>query len=309
MRKNRMLCLGAIALALMVILGACRSGGEQQTGTQGEGEEKPTIVVGVSGAFAENQIVAEMYAQILEDAGFKVERQLDIDSREISQPSLEKGEIHVKPEYLASLLLYYKKDATETTDPEKISEELSPLLEDKGIELLDFSAAVDTNGLVVRKATADEHKLVKTSDLAPVAKDLVLGGPPECPTRPFCIPGLKETYGLEFKEFKPLDVGGPLTVTALEGDQIDVAVLFTSSGVIPKKNFVLLEDDKNLQAADNIVPVVNAEVLTDEVRTLLNKVSEALTTENITALNARVEVDKEDPAAVAKEFLTDEDLI
>lgn len=307
MRKNRMLFLGAIALALMVLLAACQSGGEQQTGT--EGEEKPTIVVGVSGAFAENQIVAEMYAQILEDAGFKVERQLDIDSREISQPSLEKGEIHVKPEYLATLLLYYKKDAKETRDPEKISEELAPLLKDKGIELLEFSSALDTNGLVVTKATADKHKLVKTSDLAPIAKDLVLGGPPECPTRPFCIPGLKETYGLEFKEFKALDVGGPLTVTALEGDQIDVAILFTSSGVIAKKNFVLLEDDKNLQASDNIVPVVNAEVLTDEIRTLLNKVSEALTTENITALNARVEVDKEDPAAVAKEFLTDEDLI
>ena len=307
MRRNRMLFLGAIALALMVLLGACRSGGEQQTGTQGE--EKPTIVVGVSGAFAENQIVAEMYAQILEDAGFKVERQLDIDSREISQPSLEKGEIHVKPEYLATLLLYYKKDATETTDPEKVADELNPLLEEKGVELLDFSAAVDTNGLVVTKATADEHKLVKTSDLAPVANDLVLGGPPECPTRPFCIPGLKETYGLEFKEFKPLDVGGPLTVTALEGGQIDVGVLFTTSGVIAKKNFVLLEDDKNLQAADNIVPVVNAEVLTDEIRTLLNKVSEALTTENITALNARVEVDKEDPGDVAKDFLTDEDLI
>lgn len=299
--------LGAIALAFLLLLGACQSGGGQQTGT--EDEEKGTIIVGVSGAFAENQIVAEMYAQILEDAGYTVERQLSIDSREISQVALEKGEIQVKPEYLATMLLYYQKDATETGDADKVADALKPLLEDKGIELLNFSAAVDTNALVVTKATADKNKLEKTSDLAPVAKDLVFGGPPECPQRPFCIPGLKATYGIEFKEFKPLDVGGPLTVTALENGEIDVALLFSSSGVIAKKGFVLLEDDKQLQAADNIVPVVHKDVATDEVRDLLNKVSEALTTENITELNARVEVDKEDPAAVAKDFLEEENLI
>lgn len=307
MRKSRMLFLGAIATAFLLLLGGCRSGGEQQTRT--EREEKGTIIVGVSGAFAENEIVAEMYAQILEKAGYTVERQLSIDSREISQPALEKGEIQVKPEYLATLLVYYNKEAKETSDADKVADELRPLLDDKGIELLNFSPAIDTNALVVTKATADKNKLEKTSDLATIAKDFVFGGPPECPQRPHCIPGLKATYGLEFKEFKPLDVGGPLTVTALENGEIDVALLFSSSGVIAKKGFVVLEDDKQLQAADNLVPVVHKDVANDEVRDLLNKVSAALTTESITALNARVEVDKEDPAAVAKDFLEEENLI
>ncbi|MBW3588688.1 MAG: ABC transporter substrate-binding protein [Actinobacteria bacterium] len=306
MRRIRKPILGATVLALLLLLSACQTGGERRTGSD---EELPTITVGVSSAFPENQIVAEMYAQVLEAAGYTVERQMSIDSREVSQPALENGEIDVKPEYLATLLLYYNKDATNITDADEVAEQLDPLLEAKGVELLQHSEAVDTNAIVVTKATADEHQLAKVSDLQPVAGTLVFGGPPECPERPFCIPGLKETYGLEFKEFKPLDVGGNLTVAALEGGEIDVALLFSTSGVIAKKGFVLLEDDKNLQAADNIAPVVNAEVVTDQLRELLNEVSAALTTANITELNARVEVDNEDPAEVAKDFLEQEDLV
>ena len=305
MRRIRKPILGATVLALLLVSSACQTGGERQTGS----EDLPTITVGVSAAFAENQIVAEMYAQVLEAAGYTVERQMSIDSREISQPALESGEIDVKPEYLATLLLYYNKEATNTTDADQVADQLDALLEDKGVELLEHSQAVDTNAIVVTKATADQYKLAKVSDLQPVAGQLVFGGPPECPEREFCIPGLKETYGLEFREFKPLDVGGPLTVAALEGGEIDVALLFSTSGAIAKKGFVLLEDDKNLQAADNIAPVVNAEVVTDEIRELLNEVSAALTTANITELNARVEVDNEDPADVAKDFLEQEDLV
>lgn len=306
MRRLRKPILGATVLALLLLLSACQTGGERQTGSD---EDLPTITVGVSSAFPENQIVAEMYAQVLEAAGYTVERQMSIDSREVSQPALESGEIHVKPEYLATLLLYYNAEATNTTDAAQAAEQLEGLLAEKGVELLDYSEAVDTNAIVVTKATADSRSLAKVSDLQPVAGELVFGGPPECPERPFCIPGLRDTYGLEFKEFKPLDVGGPLTVAALEGGEIDVALLFSTSGAIAKKGFVLLEDDKNLQAADNIAPVVNSEVVTDEIRELLNKVSAALTTANITELNARVEVDNEDPADVAKDFLEQEDLV
>jgi len=305
MRRFRKPILGATVFALLLVLSACQTGGERQTGS----EDLPTITVGVSSEFAENQIVAEMYAQVLEAAGYTVERQMTLGSREISQPALESGEIDVKPEYLATLLLYYNKDATNTTDAAQAAEQLKGFLAEKGVELLDYSEAVDTNAIVVTKATADSRSLTKVSDLQPVAGELVFGGPPECPERPFCIPGLRDTYGFEFKEFKPLDVGGALTVAALEGGEIDVALLFSTSGAIAKKGFVLLEDDKNLQAADNIAPVVNAEVVTDEIRELLNKVSAALTTANITELNARVEVDNEDPAEVAKDFLEQEDLV
>jgi len=140
----------------------------------------------------------------------------------------------------------------------------------------------------------------------PVASQLVLGGPPECPERPFCIPGLEETYGIEFQEFKPLDVAGPLTVRALEGGEIDVALLFSTQSVIADRGWVLLEDDKGLQTAENITPVVNHNVHDGTVENLLNQVSSALTTENVTELNGRVEIDGDKPADVAADFLESE---
>jgi osmoprotectant transport system substrate-binding protein len=300
MRNSRRLFLGAAGLALLLVLSACQPGGVEQ---------KPTLTVGVSGAFAENQIVAEMYAQVLEDAGYTINRQLDIRSREISQPALENGEIDVKPEYLGTLLLFLDKNATATSDPQENADKIADLLEPKGITLLEFSQANDTNAIVVTPDTAREHSLSAVSDLQPVAGQLIFGGPPECPQRPFCLPGLQQTYGIQFKEFKPLDVGGALTVAALEQGAIDVALLFSTSGVISNKGWVLLEDDKGLQTADNIAPVVRDEVLNDEIRSLLNSVSAKLTTENITELNAEVEIDNKDPADVAQAFLEEEGLL
>jgi glycine betaine/choline ABC-type transport system substrate-binding protein len=142
-----------------------------------------------------------------------------------------------------------------------------------------------------------------------IASQLTLGGPPECPERPFCIPGFKETYGIEFGEFKPLDVGGPLTVEALRNGDIDVALLFSTSSVIGDEGWVLLEDDRGLQAAENITPVVRTEVLDDTITERLNAISAALTTEIATELNGRVEIDGEDPAEVAADFLQSEGLL
>ena len=135
---------------------------------------------------------------------------------------------------------------------------------------------------------------------------LKLGGPPECPDRPFCLLGLNETYGLEFEEFVPLDAGGPLTVQALTGGQVDVGLLFTSDPAIATNGFVLLEDDKQLQLADNIVPVVRQEVLDANpgVTDLLNTVMERLTQEELTNLNKAVTVDTRPPAEVATEWIT-----
>lgn len=152
---------------------------------------------------------------------------------------------------------------------------------------------------------SDEPAAPATAEGEPVASQMVLGGPPECPERPFCLPGLEETYGIEFAEFKPLDVGGPLTVRALKGGQIDVGLLFSTSSAIVANDFVLLEDDKSLQTAENIAPVVSDQV-DDDAIALLDEVSGALTTENITELNGRVELDQEDPADVAADFLEQE---
>ncbi len=142
----------------------------------------------------------------------------------------------------------------------------------------------------------------------PVASQMTLGGPPECPERPFCLPGLEETYGVEFEKFQPLDVGGPQTVNALKAGRIDVGLLFSTSSAIVANDFVVLEDDKGLQTAENITPILTQDLFDPVIEQTLNQVSEALDTETMTELNGRVEIDQEDPADVAADFIEQEGL-
>ena len=307
MRRSRRLVLGATLAALGLIAGACGSG---EDGTAGDGESpRGEITVGVSGAFAENQLVAEMYAQVLEDAGYRVSRQLDLGSREVSNPALFNGDIDAKPEYLSTMLFSLDENADPGADPDANADLLRPLLEERGVALLDYSQVNDVNTWVVTQETADQYDLENVSDLQPVADQLVLGGPPECPERQFCLLGLMEVYGIEFQEFRPLDVGGPLTVQALQGGEIDVALLFSTDPIIPENGWVALVDDQNLQLADQIAPVVREEVLNDEVAELLNGVSAVLTTENITGLIGRVTLENEDVETVARDFLEENGLL
>jgi osmoprotectant transport system substrate-binding protein len=295
-------------LVLALFAAACGGDDGGSGGDGGDDGGGGQVTIGAV-AFAENQIVAEMYAQVLEDAGYDVERQLTLESREILQPAITDGEIDIAPEYLGSLLLFLDPEAAASGDPEENRALLEPLLTENGQTLLESSAANDTNGFVVTGETAQEHGLATVSDLAPVAGELTLGGPPECPERPFCIPGLQETYGVEFGNFVPLDVGGPLTVEALESGDIDVGLLFSTSSVIGENGWILLEDDQSLQTNESITPVVRTEVLDDTITERLNAVSAALTTENITELNGQVEIDGEDPADVAAAFLQEQGLL
>ncbi|MDQ3953820.1 MAG: ABC transporter substrate-binding protein [Actinomycetota bacterium] len=305
MRRSRSYVLGAALLAFGLVLGACGSGGDDDDAAGGGGgEEKGQITVG-DDSFAESQIVAEMYAQVLEDAGYDVDRK-STKSREVRLPAMESGEIDVAPEYLATLVSVLDPKAGRVSTPEDATETLEPLLADMGLVVLDASEAVDTNVFVVTPELAEKYTTI--SDLAPDDDDLTLGGPAECPTRPYCIPGLKEVYGIEFGKFEPLEYG-PATVQALKQDAVDVALLFSTDGTIDAEGLVVLEDDKGLQAADNITPLVNEEVLDLEVEDLLNAVSATLTTENVTELNTRVGVDQEDPADVATEFLEEQGLL
>jgi osmoprotectant transport system substrate-binding protein len=272
-------------------------------------EESGSIVVGVSGAFAENQIVAEMYAQVLERAGYTVERQVDLRSREVSQNALESGRIDVKPEYLSSLLLSMDPNAPASDDPAHVAGELRDLLRPRGIAVLTPSPAEDTNQFVANAKTAQRFNLTTMSSLAPVAGQLTLGAPPECVQRAFCLPGLYRTYGILFNDFQPLDVGGPQTIAALRNDEVQIGLLFSTDPRIREHGFVPLADDRHLQNAENITPVIRSEKLNDEVRGVLNAVSAELSNGTVTELVRQVVIDGEDVPTVARRFLTSNDLL
>ena len=274
---------------------------------------KPSVKVG-SANFYEQGILAEAYAQILEANGYTVERKFNLGNRAIVLPALESGQIDLDAEYLATLLSFVDKTAKASTDPKETAKLLQIALGPKKLTALDYAAATDQNGWAVTKETAAKFNLKKVSDLAPVSSQLVLGGPPECtsPERLFCIIGLKNTYGITFKEFKPLDAGGPLTVAALEGKQIDVGLLFTSDPGIVAKGFVLLDDDKHLQLSDNIVPVVRDELLAKDdgtIKKLLNSISAKLSQDELNGMNKLVSVDKKDPKDVARDWLKKQGLV
>ena len=309
MRTHRSFVLGAALLALALFAGACGSGeGENTSGANQS--PKGSITVGVSAAFPENQIVADMYAEVLENAGYDVKRQLNIGSRDVSSPALESGKIDVKPEYLAFELVFQNPKDSGNGTPDQIESRLSKALQPKGIAVLDYSQANDTNAFVVTQQTAQKYHLAKMSDLAPVASQLTLGGPPECPKRPFCLPGLKKVYGIQkFAKFEPVGVCDSATAEALDAGRVDVALLCSTQSIISQKGWVALEDDKQLQQAGNIVPLVRTDVLNDEVRNLLNRVSAALDTTTMTQLNAQVELQREDPDDVARSFLEQKGLL
>jgi osmoprotectant transport system substrate-binding protein len=304
--------LFAAFIAASVVVTACGTTGSG--GATGSPVTKPAVTVG-STNFYEQLTLGELYSQILEANGYSVTRKFNLGNREIVEPAIESGQIDIDAEYLATLLAFVDKDgkvAKPTTDPKETQTGLQKALDPKGLTVLDFAAATDQNGFVVTQATASSKNLKKLSDLAPVAKDMVLGGPPECPTRPFCALGLKNTYGITFKDFKPLDTGGPLTITALDGKQIDIGLLFTSDPSIVAKNFVLLDDDKHLQLADNIAPVVrNALLQKDDgtIKRLLNSISAKLTQGELNDMNKQVAVDKADSKAVATAWLKKQGLI
>ncbi len=270
---------------------------------------KGTIVIGVSGAFAENQIVAEMYASVLDHAGYTVERQFDLRSREISQSALESGQIDLKPEYLSSLLLFLDPNADHSNDPAAVATQDAELLGSRGISVLAPSPAQDTNTFVANAETAQRFGLTSMTSLAAVANQLVLGAPPECPQRPFCLAGLRDAYGILFYDFEPLDAGGPQTVAALKSNEVQIGLLFSTDPSIGANGFVPLVDDKHLQDPENITPVIRTEKLNDEIGRLLDRVSAELTTENVTTLVGKVVIDGQDVATVAKDFLTAHDLI
>ncbi len=286
---------------LALIASACGSSGG---GSPASTTKSSITVAGFN--FNESSILAYMYGKALADKGYTVKYKLNLGSREVVEPALEHGDIDLYPGYAATELEFINKGKGEATgDPAATVAKLNTYLGPKKLDALTASPAADGNAFAVTKKTADQYSLKKLSDLAPIASKLTLGGPAECPTRPFCQAGLVKTYGLNFKAFKPLDAGGPLTKTALSNGDIDVGLVFSSDGGIVAKNFVVLQDDKQLEAADNIVPVIRQAVENQEVKDLLNKIDAALTLTDLTAMNKAADIDKQDPDALAQKWLKD----
>jgi osmoprotectant transport system substrate-binding protein len=301
--KERCLVLVVVAVSLLAMAGC----GGQNALEKGSGGGSNGFVVG-SANFPEQLILGNMYADVVEDQGVEVERRLNLGTRDVVFPALESGELTLVPEYNGALLSYLSKGKSDVTSSEETTKNLEAELP-KGLIALQPSEAQDKDALVVTPETAKKYDLKTTSDLAPVADKLVLGGPPEMSERPDGVPGLKRVYGIEFEEFKPLDAGGPLTTEALANGDIDVGRFFTSQGIIDARGWVVLDDDKDLSPAQNIIPIIRKQDSSAKIDDALNRLSATLTTEDLVKLNRRVEVDKEDPEDVAKDYLEQKGLL
>ena len=316
MRSTRRLALGASLLASLAIVGA--TGG----GASVVGQDQPTVVVGSDG-FYESQIVAEIYAQTLEAAGFPVDRAgIGIGARAARAAAFESGQLNLVPEYVGSGLGYYRAGnpdseaiaALETTaDGETNRANLQSALDTLGIEatVLAISSGEDTNAAVVRQDTADELGLAKVSDLTAIQGDVRWGLPPECEDNALCRGALEGSYGITWppEQLQLIAACDSPMALALSGMAIDVAWMCSTQPDIAANGWVVLEDDQNIQPAENLAPMVRNDLLAqidggaDALAAILDPVSAALTTEVLTQLNAQFVFDAEDIEDIASGFL------
>jgi osmoprotectant transport system substrate-binding protein len=274
-----------LAMTAIVALSACGSGGGDPLSGGGDnsGSSGSQVIVG-SADFTESQLIASIYSQALQAAGVKVKEQFNIGSREVYLAALKDGSIDLVPEYSGALLDYLDPKSTAATK-EAVTSALTTKVP-SGLSILTPSPAEDKDVVAVTKATADKYNLKTISDLAPVAGELVLGGPPEWKTRVQGVVGLRDIYGLNFKDFVTLDAGGTLTMTALTNGQIQAGDLFSTDPGLTANNLVALQDDKSLFAAESIVPVIKTAKKNDTITKTLNAVSEKLTTDDLIKMNA-----------------------
>jgi osmoprotectant transport system substrate-binding protein len=303
-----------LALLLALFLPACVS--------VGRGSAAPRVAAPVtrddaitvaSFNFPESVLLAEIYAQALQAKGFRVKRALDLGPRELVEPALERGLVEFVPEYLGTALEFLNRRPRPISASVDVTRQrLAEAFRERGVHVLASADAQDANGLAVTAQTAAKYKLKNISDLSPVAGKLVLGGPPECPSRPLCLLGLQARYRLTFKEFMPLDPSGPLTSEGLASGQIDVAILFTTNGDIATRGFVLLRDDRSLQPAENITPIVRREVVArygQRFTDVVDAVSADLTTEGLRQLNRLMSLGSKAPATIARDWLRSKYLV
>jgi osmoprotectant transport system substrate-binding protein len=304
----------AACAGLAVALSACTSSAGHASFAAGKpaGRDSAVITVG-SFDFPESVLLAEIYGQALAADRFPVRILPNLGPRELVDPALMDGLVQLVPEYAGSALEFVSLGRlSATSDAAAASKALAGSVAGRGLVAAGPAPAQDANAIVVTAATAARYRLQSIADLAKVAPGLVFGGPPECPQRAYCLPGLQRAYGLRFKAFTPLDAGGPLTLQALDAGDIGAALLFTTDPDITARHLVVLADDRGLQPAENITPLVRTDVIArygTNLLAALNKVSALLDTGTLRALDAQVELDGHGPRSVARAWLRAHGLI
>ncbi|MER6103081.1 ABC transporter substrate-binding protein [Streptomyces sp. NPDC001832] len=290
-------------------------GGSASSGGSGE---KGSLVVGAA-SFTESKVLAELYAQILGDAGYSTSV-TTVANRELYEPSLEKGEIDVVPEYAATLAEFLNAKVNGAKEAEKkpvasgdaatTVAALEKLATPRGLKVLPGGGAVDQNAFAVTREFATENKLKTLSDLGRSKAEVKIAAGDECEVRPFCAPGLKKTYGINVTGVDPKGVGTPQSKQAVKDGKDQLVLTTTTDAVLDSYGLVFLEDDKKLQNADNVLPVVNAKDAGSQgIADALGKLTKALTTEDLAELNRKVDAERAKPADAAKEYLQSKGLI
>jgi osmoprotectant transport system substrate-binding protein len=304
--------LAGIATCAALALAACGSSGTKpSTSTTSPASSasnplagsapKGTVVVG-SANFPEDELLAQIYLEALQGAGIKVTPKFNIGAREVYYPEIEKGAVTVIPEYNGALLT----TSVDTTSKAATTAQVDAALKAKlppSLEILNPSTAQDKDSVTVTQAFAKQHHLTSITQLKPIAKTMVIGGPPEFKTRSDGLVGLKRNYGLTFKSFDPLDESGPITLAALKDGKVQAADVFTTTPQIITDHLFSLADPKFNFAAQNVVPLVYKPGVNATVIKVLNEISSKLTTTGLLAIDKAVILDKDPYAAVATGWL------
>ena len=318
MRSRRFLTTTATALALAT-LAACgggSSGGSAPSSGGNGGGASGSLTVGAAG-FTESNLLAQMYADLLEKAGFTVNVKT-VASQEVFQSSLEKGDIAVVPEYAATYANSMQTAVTGTQTPDAASPDLDTTvanlekyLPKKGLTHLDPAQAVDQNAFAVTKDFASKHNLTTLTDLGKSGISVKLAAPAECPTRPFCQPGLEKTYNIKISGITPLAFDSVPLKQAVKTGKVQLGLVATTDATLGDFGLVVLADDKKLQNADNLIPIVNAKVLADhpQIADAINPLASVLTTEDLANLNNQVDGERKTVEDVAKAYLQDKGLL
>jgi osmoprotectant transport system substrate-binding protein len=300
--KKGRLVAGLVVVSAAVALAGCASSDPLGTSsTSGSSDAASGTVVIGSQAYYSNEIIAEIYAQALEANDIDVTRQFNIGQRDAYLPALESGEVQLFPEYSGNLLQYYDPETTAKTSDDVYAALADALPE--GLEVLDQSSATDQDSYNVTKEFSEANKVTSLADLKNVTTPITLGGNSELQTRPYGPDGLLSTYGVTVG-FTPIeDSGGPLTISALKDNTVQMVNIYSADPNIKTSGLVTLEDPDGLFLASNVVPLINTDAATPEVTEVINKVSAALTAADLVDLNSQSVNDQESADTIAKTWL------